>query len=94
MVMVSVVPLMPALVTEVLTKSMASPTCQLEIVPVRPDGLCRSSVADAPPNVTFCAVPPADTYSVPPLSTVVLLAVPPLSTTSEPVKTVTPLAVP
>jgi hypothetical protein len=45
-VTVSVEPLMVALVTEVLTKSMGSPTCQSVIVPVRPDGLSVSVAFD------------------------------------------------
>ena len=92
-VTVSVDPLMPALVTDVLTKSMTSPTCQPEIVPLSPCGCSKSNVPAVPPNVAPSAVPPDDTYSVPPLI-VVPLAVPPDSTTCEPVNTVAPLARP
>ena len=69
-------PLTTALVTDVLTKSMTSPACQPEIVPLRPAGRTRSNVAYEPPKVTPEAVPPADTYSVPPLLIVVSSAVP------------------
>ena len=73
---ISVKPLMPALVTDVLTKSIASPTCQPEIVPLNPCGCTKSNVPDVLANVTPIAMPPDDTYSLPPLM-VSPIAVPP-----------------
>src|SRR5262249_62208159 len=73
-------PLTAALVTDVPTKSMTSPACQPEIVPLRAPGCTRSNVAPAPPKVTSEAAPPEDTYSVPPLLIVVTPAAPPLCT--------------
>jgi hypothetical protein len=55
---------MLALVTDVLTKTMTSPVCQPEIVPLRTPDRARSNVAVAAPKVTSKAVLPEATSSV------------------------------
>src|ERR1700676_700908 len=84
----------PGWLNRMSPRSMWSPACQPEIVPVSADALSRANVAFGPPNVTSWAAPPANTCSVQPPSIVVLLAVPPDATYCTPDVIVVLLAVP